>query len=263
MSAHTDPLQKATPEVILCALLRRYLIPDSSLLVTTRTRRTVNKLLNGKQYFTEIMGFSEKNVETYFQKFFSKEYDCVRANETLPTACSSPVVCRIISEIFRFGANVTSGLETTTSIYADFVSTLLEHQCQDLNQSVPTLLRSLGQLAERGMLEQEVMFDKKTVYETVADPAGNLFLSKLLLKKIIRQETMFSFMHLSIQEFFTALYYVLLDEEKSQRKVGELLHTVERGWALSSWSDRDFSMVDVEERRAKMLQPVMIFLCGL
>ncbi|XP_052403763.1 NACHT, LRR and PYD domains-containing protein 1 homolog [Carassius gibelio] len=100
MSVHTYPLQKAPPEVILCSLLRGYLIPGISLLVTTRTKNTVNKLLRKQPCFTEIMGFSEKKVETYFQTFFSKEYDCVRANESLLTACSIPVMCWIVSETY-------------------------------------------------------------------------------------------------------------------------------------------------------------------
>ncbi|KAL0201383.1 hypothetical protein M9458_004570, partial [Cirrhinus mrigala] len=262
MSANTDPLQKFPPEVILCGLMRRLLIPESKLLITTRTTNTVNKLLKGQPCFTEIMGFSVKKVETYFQKFFSKEYDCVRGNETLLTACSIPVICWIISERFKVGADVTSGLETTTSIYVDFVSTLLEHHSQGLSQSVPNMLRSLGRLAERGMLEQRVLFDEKSVNETISNPDGNAFLCKFFSKRRILQETMFSFICHNFQEFFTALYYVLLDEEESQRKVKELLHTVERGWALSCWPHRDFSMEDVDVRHAKLLQPVILFLCG-
>ncbi|XP_050957923.1 NACHT, LRR and PYD domains-containing protein 1 homolog [Labeo rohita] len=234
MSPHTDLLQKASPEVTLCTLLRGRILPESFLLVTTRSTATdkLTQLLKGPQRFSEIMGFTEKGVEEYFQKFFQDEelfrkaYTFVKPNETLFTACSIPVICWIIcttiKERFKVGADVTSGLETTTSIYFDFVSTLLEHHCQDLKQSVLTVLRSLGQLAERGMLEQQVLFDKKTVYETVSDPAGNPFLCKFLFKRKIHQETMFSFMHLSFQEFFTALYCLLLDEEESQKKITEL-----------------------------------------
>ncbi|XP_059358636.1 NACHT, LRR and PYD domains-containing protein 1 homolog [Carassius carassius] len=263
MSAHTNPLQKAPPEVILCALSRGNIMPESFLLVTTKTKDTVNKLLKGQPCFTEIMGFYEKEVEKYFQKFiFIKAYYSVIANETLFSACSIPIICRIIIERVKFGA-VTNKVKTTTSIYADFVSTLREHHCQGLSQPALTLLRSLGQLAERGMLEQQVLFDEKGLHEMVLDPAYSPFLSKLLFKRRIWQETMFSFMHHSFQELFTALYYVLLDEEQSQEKVKELLHTVERGWALSFWSDRDFSMADVEARHAKLLQPVILFLCGL
>ncbi|KAK7168580.1 hypothetical protein R3I93_004796 [Phoxinus phoxinus] len=234
-SAHTDLLQKAPPVDTLCALLRGRILPESFLLVSSRSTATdtLSKLLKGPQCFSEIVGFSEKGVEEYFQKFFQNEersreaYTYVKANKTLITACSIPVVCWIIcttiQERFKYGANKTSGLETTTSIYVDFVCTLLEHHFQGLSQSVPTLLKSLGQLAERGMLEQQVLLDEKSVNETISDPAGNPFLCKFLFKRRIYQETMFSFMHLSFQEFFTALYYVLLDEEESQRKLARTL----------------------------------------
>ncbi|XP_077103245.1 NACHT, LRR and PYD domains-containing protein 1 homolog isoform X2 [Siphateles boraxobius] len=231
-SAHTDLLQKARPVDTLCALLRGRILPESFLLVSSRSTATdtLSKLLKGPQRFSEIMGFSEKGVEEYFRKFFQKKklfreaYTYVKANETLITACSIPVICWIIcttiQERFKYGANKTSGLETTTSIYVDFVCTLLEHHCQSLSQSmIPTLLRSLGQLAERGMQEQQVLLDEKSVNETISDPDGNPFLCKFLFKRRIYQETMFSFMHLSFQEFFCALYYVLLDEEESLRKL--------------------------------------------
>ncbi|XP_043074268.1 NACHT, LRR and PYD domains-containing protein 1 homolog isoform X2 [Puntigrus tetrazona] len=266
MSTNIDPLEKALPGVILCGLIRGFLIPDSKLLVTTRTKNTVNKLLKGQPCLTEIMGFSERGVEISLQEIFSPEYDCMRANKA--------------------GLDVTKEPKTTTSIYGDFVSTLLKHHFQgqppsilnlpiigqlgeigmlkhSQSQSVPTLLRSLGQLAERGMLEQQVLFDEKSVNKIISDPADKLFLYRLLSKRRIRQETMFSFMHHSFQELFTALYYVLLNEEKSQMKVKELLNTVERGWALSCWTDRHFSMADVGITRAKLLQPVILFLCSL
>ncbi|XP_056098387.1 NACHT, LRR and PYD domains-containing protein 1 homolog [Rhinichthys klamathensis goyatoka] len=230
-SAHTDLLQKARPVDTLCALLRGRILPESFLLVSSRSTATdtLSKLLKGPQRFSEIVGFSEKGVEEYFRKFFQKKklfreaYTYVKANESLITACSIPVVCWIIcttiQERFKYGANKTSGLETTTSIYVDFVCTLLKHHSQGLSQSVPTLLRSLGQLAERGMQEQQVLLDEDSVNETISDPAGNPFLCKFLFKRRIYQETMFSFMHLSFQEFFCALYYVLLDEKESLGKL--------------------------------------------
>ncbi|XP_067296679.1 NACHT, LRR and PYD domains-containing protein 1 homolog [Pseudorasbora parva] len=229
MSPNTDLNERAPPEVTLCALLRGRILPESFLLVTTRSTAsdTLSKLLKRPQGFAEIMGFSSEGVEKYFQGFFRNEdffrkaYEYVKANETLITACSIPVICWIICTVMRErfsdGSDLTSGLETTTSIYADFVSTLLEHHCQGLSQPVP-LLRSLGQLAEKGMLEQQVLLDEKMVYETVADPAGSPFLSKFLFKRRIHQEVMFSFMHLSFQEFFTALYYVSLDGKEFKEK---------------------------------------------
>ncbi|XP_067219242.1 NACHT, LRR and PYD domains-containing protein 1 homolog [Chanodichthys erythropterus] len=244
-SSNSDPLQKAPPVAILCDLLRGRILPESFLLVTSRSTATdkLSELLKGPQSFSEIIGFSQEGVEEYFQKFFQnkelfrKAYTFVKANETLITVCSIPIVCWIIcttiQERFKIGADITRRLETTTSIYVDFVSTLLEHHCQGLSQSVPTLLRSLGQLAERGMLEEQVLFDERSVNETVSDPACSPFLCKFLFKRRIHQETMFSFMHLSFQEFFTALYYVLLDEEESQRKFTQLFSIHEEAGGFS------------------------------
>ncbi|KAI7809142.1 putative NACHT, partial [Triplophysa rosa] len=234
MTPPTDPHQRCSPELTLCALLKGHVQSQSFLLVTTRSTAAdiLARLLKTPQRFTEIMGFSERGVEEYFQKFFQDEelfrkaYMFVKSNETLFTACSIPVICwiicTVIRERFNDGADVTKGLETTTSIYVDFVSTLLEHHCQGLSESVPTLLKSLGQLAERGVLEQQVMFDAQTVHRLVQDPACSPFLCKFLFKKRVQQETMFSFMHLSFQEFFTALYFVFVDEGQSMKKLTQL-----------------------------------------
>ncbi|XP_056600625.1 NACHT, LRR and PYD domains-containing protein 1 homolog isoform X2 [Triplophysa dalaica] len=266
------PSAKVLPEVLVSALLRGHILPRSTLMITTRTKVPQETLLKTSQRFTKITGFSEKKIEEYFQKFFQDEdlfwkaYNSVKANETLFTAFSSPlicwIVCTVIRERFNDGSDVTSGLETTTSKYFDFVSTLLENQGHGLSESVLTLLKSLGQLAERGLMEQQVLFDERTINETVQDPVHNPFLNKFLLEKRIQQETMYRFMHLSFQEFFTALYYVLLDEDESQKKVRELLHAVERGWALSCWSDANFTVADITIRRSKHLQSVILFLWG-
>ncbi|XP_073714424.1 NACHT, LRR and PYD domains-containing protein 1 homolog [Misgurnus anguillicaudatus] len=272
----TDVHQKAPPEVSVYALLKGQILPGSFLLVTTRSSaaQRLKSLINRPQCFTNtIVGFSKKKIEEYFQKFFQDEelfrkaYESVKSNETLLTVCSIPVICwiicTVIRERFNDGADLTRGLETTTSIYVEFVSTVLEHHCQGLNESVPNLLRSLGQLAERGMLEQQVLFDEKNIQETIQDPVNHPFLNKFLLDKRIQQETMFRFIHLSFQKFFTALYFVLLDEIESQKKVRELLHTVARGWASSCWSVAEFSNRDSEIRKSNQLQSVILFLCGL
>lgn len=236
-SLPSDPFTPAPPEATLCALLSGHILPASFLLVTTRSTATdrLSKLLNRPHRFTEILGFSEQGVKEYFQRFFKdgqlsyeQVYDSVKANETLFTACFIPVICWIVCTVFKEVEDVTRVLGTTTSIFVDFVSTLLKHHCHGLSQPVPTLLRSLGQLAERGMLEQQVLFDERRVSETVSDPSSIPFLCKFLLKKRSSQQTMYSFMHLSFQEFFTALYYTSLDEVEAQNKVRELILNVHR-----------------------------------
>ncbi|XP_031418812.1 NACHT, LRR and PYD domains-containing protein 1 homolog [Clupea harengus] len=237
----SDSFTRAPVETTLSALLQGHILSKSSLLVTSRSTASdrLSKLLKRPQRYTEILGFSEEGVQEYFQRFFKDEklfsqaYNCVRSNESLFAACFVPIicwiVCTVLKEHFEEGTDDHMELTTTTSVFVHFVSTLLEHHCQGLGQPVPTLLRSLGQLAERGILEQQVLFEKMQVLETVSDPASVPFLCKFLLKKNVGKKTMFSFMHLSFQEFFTALFYATTDEEEGRRKVENLLQRVASG----------------------------------
>uniref|UniRef100_A0A8C1KCB1 Uncharacterized protein n=1 Tax=Cyprinus carpio TaxID=7962 RepID=A0A8C1KCB1_CYPCA len=258
---HTNPSKKAHPMVILRNLLRGVFLPESSVLVTKRSIEAdvVVNLIKGPLRFTEIMGFSEKGVQEYFQKFFQDEeffrdtYESVKTNESLLTACSVPLLCWMVcfclKKHFTDDGHVMRELKTTTSIYVHFVSTLLEHHGH--SQSVLTMLRSLGQLAEEGMKKKEYLFLENRVTETGLDPAATLFLYKKHLK---RELPVFRFMHLSFQEFFTALYYVLMDEEKSWEKISAL---------LNSLNCKDMIDRPSPERRSNLIPSVMMFLCGL
>ncbi|KAI4885533.1 hypothetical protein NFI96_024026, partial [Prochilodus magdalenae] len=255
------------------ALLQRKKLPQCFLLVTTRSTATpaLRRLLRSQHRFVEILGFSEKGVEEYFQKFFKDEkealsrraLECVKANQNLFTACFIPVICWIICTYLRpriqNGAEL-SGLETTTSIYVYFVSTLLEHHYQDLGHPVHSLLMSLGQLAEMGMLQQKVLFDETEV-AGIEVPLMPMFLCKTPFRKRLHASPTFmvGFIHLSFQEFFTALYYVLLDEDESLRKIRELLQVTDH-----EKCDEAMGVSPVHGRNLNAQHlPVLCFLFGL
>ncbi|KAL0201458.1 hypothetical protein M9458_004645 [Cirrhinus mrigala] len=252
--------------LILRNLLRGILLPESFMIVTARSV-TADSLMNlkGPQRFTEIMGFSERGVQEYFQKFFQDEqlfrktYESVKTNKSLLTACSVPLLCWMVcfclKKHFTDDDRVMRELKTTTSIYVHFVSTLLEHH--DQSQSVLTLLMNLGLLAERAIQNQQVFFDEKSVAETGLDATIGLFLYKGNLKRKDKQVPMFKFMHFSFQEFFTALYYVLLDDEENSLKVSQLFNLME--WKAII----DRPSPDLRERRSNPIPPVMLFLYGL
>ncbi|XP_042184999.1 NACHT, LRR and PYD domains-containing protein 1 homolog isoform X2 [Oncorhynchus tshawytscha] len=236
-----DPWTQCSPEVTLSGLIRKQILHESFLLVTTRSTALdkLKEVVKHPVRYAEILGFSKEGVEEYFNRFFKKKqhsqqaYDAVRKNETLFTACFIPVICWIICTVYREqfdeGTEMIQSLETTTSIFVEFVATLLKHHCQDLGQSALTILQGLGKLAEQGMEEQQVLFHHDSVSQTVSDPSKVPFLCKFLQKKRVSQTTMYSFMHLSFQEFFTALSYMLLGDEEAQEKVRELLSKVRRG----------------------------------
>ncbi|XP_063049980.1 NACHT, LRR and PYD domains-containing protein 1 homolog [Engraulis encrasicolus] len=226
----------APVDAIVGALLKGNILSACHRLVTTRPTASdeLNKLLKRPVRCTEILGFSEEGVHDYFkmfckdEKFKEEALGRVKEDETLYTSCFIPVICWIVCTVFREHMEkhieVSHALETTTSIFVHFVKNQLEHHCQGLNHPVPDLLRSLGQLAESGLQKQQVLFDKGSVEGTVSDLTSVPFLCKFLLKETVEKKEMFSFMHLSFQEFFAALHYT---SDEDQENVKEMLELVE------------------------------------
>ncbi|XP_073704816.1 NACHT, LRR and PYD domains-containing protein 1 homolog [Garra rufa] len=260
MSSPTDPSQKAPIVDVLNCLLRDLMLFESSVIVTTRytAAAELSNLFKRPQRFTEIVGFPERVVQEYFHKFFQdkklfrKTFESVKTNESLLAACSVPLLCWMVCFCLKkhvtFDDHVMRELKTNTSIYVHFVSTLLEHH--DQSQSVLNMLKSLGQLAEEGVKKHQVLFDEKSVAKAGLDPAITPFLYK--------HESFFKFyIHLSFQEFFTALYYVLLDEEESWCKVSELFNLMESE-AVMYRSSPIF-----RGRLSNSIPSVIMFLCGL
>ncbi len=252
----TKPDIKSHPMAIVCSLLKGRMMRKSFLLVTTRSS-AVDKLenvLKKPQCFVEIMGFSEKGVSEYFRMFFEDEefssqvFEQVKAHEMLYTACFIPVICWIICTIFkRKGKDgvVTSELTTTTSIFVDFVFTLLKHH-SSLNQHEELdLLKNLGQLAESGMPKRQVLFSRNNLPKAISDLPNIPFLCTFRQQERTYLKEMFGFLHLSFQEFFTALFYMLTDQAEAKIKVKALLESVDNG------------------RRNEHLLPVIRFLFGL
>ncbi|XP_056337467.1 uncharacterized protein LOC130247973 [Danio aesculapii] len=261
LSASNEPLPpkpniKSHPLTIVHSLLKGRMMRDSFLLVTTRST-AVDKLeiiLKKPQCFMEILGFSEKGVCEYFRKFFEDEefsnqvYDQVKMHDMLFTACFIPVICWIICTIFkRKGKDgvVTSELTTTTSIFVDFVLTLLKHHSDLSQEEELDLIKNLGQLAESATPKRQILFSRNDLPKAISHLPNIPFLCTFRHQERTNLKEMFGFMHLSFQEFFSALFYMLTDKEEAKIKVKELLESAGNG------------------RHSEHLLPVIRFLFGL
>ncbi|XP_066556083.1 NACHT, LRR and PYD domains-containing protein 3 [Amia ocellicauda] len=231
-----DLHEQNSPAITLSRLMRKVILPECFLLITTRSTALdkLTRVLKQPRY-TEILGFSEEGMKTYFQNFFQDKkqavdaFNYVKRNQIMFTTCFIPVICWIVCTVLRQqleeGTNINHALSTTTTIFVYFVDTLLEHHCKSLRLPVQDVLRRLGALAESGIREQRVLFDDKHIQDIFPDPSQvpSSFLNKILLRKRIFKQAVYSFMHLSFQEFFTAFSYVLCDDKEAEEKVAELL----------------------------------------
>ncbi|XP_042640828.1 LOW QUALITY PROTEIN: NACHT, LRR and PYD domains-containing protein 6 [Tyto alba] len=240
----SQPWEQQPVEITLSSLFRRRLLPESSLLVTTRPAalQKLGNCLDCERY-AEILGFSEAERKDYFHRFFENTeqaaaaFQFIRGNETLFTMCLVPIVCWIVCTVMKQQLGRAEGLtrspKTTTGIYILYLSALLQSLNGQVKQGMPRVLRRLCCLAANGIWKQKVLFEEEEVHGYALDQrALPLLLNENLFQKDISCVSTYSFIHLSFQEFFAALFYLLEDEGEAQelpaspsRDVKELLES--------------------------------------
>ncbi|XP_067400672.1 NACHT, LRR and PYD domains-containing protein 3-like [Emydura macquarii macquarii] len=229
----TDPSEKKPVKIILCSLLRKKVLQKSSLLITTRPT-ALEKLKKNLLFprYAEIMGFSAGERKEYFHKFFCDEkkatqaFNFVKENEMLFTMCFVPIVCWIICMVLKQqmerGEDLTQTSQTTTSVYLLFLTSFLSDHFTDSEhlKSSKTNLGKLCSLAADGILEQKVLFEDGDLkkHNLSLSNIQSLFLNKSIFQKGTECESVYSFIHLSFQEFFAALFYVLEEDEEIMKK---------------------------------------------
>ncbi|XP_009959424.1 PREDICTED: NACHT, LRR and PYD domains-containing protein 3, partial [Leptosomus discolor] len=197
----SEPLEQRPVEITLSSLFCRKLLPKSSLLVTTRPAalQKLGKYVEGERY-AEILGFSEAERKEYFHRFFENEEKAAAAFQ-------------FVRQLNHAGG-LTQSPKTTTAIYILYLSALLRSLSGHQKGGMPGVLRRLCCLAADGIWKQKVLFEEKEVqgYALDQQEALPLLLNEYLFQKDISCVSTYSFIHLSFQEFFAALFYLLEDE---------------------------------------------------
>ncbi|XP_044869685.1 NACHT, LRR and PYD domains-containing protein 3-like [Mauremys mutica] len=231
VSLWSDPFEKKPVKTVLCSLLRKKVLQKSFLLITTRPT-ALEKLKQNLKFpcYAEIRGFSGDDRKEYFHKFFGDEkkatqaFNFVQENEMLFTMCFVPIVCWIICTVMKQqmerGEDLAQTSKTTTSVYLLFLTSLLTDHFTDSVQQSKTTLWKLCSLAADGILERKILFEEGDLkkHNLSLSKIQSLFLNKSIFQKDIECESVYSFIHLSFQEFFAALFYVLEEDEETMKK---------------------------------------------
>ncbi|XP_077327166.1 NACHT, LRR and PYD domains-containing protein 12-like [Lithobates pipiens] len=234
-------------EIILQSLLRGQVLPESSLIITTRSlaMEKLNTFINDYRN-VEIQGFTRDDREEYVHKFFGNKEDAdkvlsiIKDNEVVYTMCAIPITCWIVCTVMR--QEIRKDLDviqcrTTTSIYLLYLEVLLTHHSKK-EQSVhrkQTCLKKLCALANQGVLNQQIIFEKKDLerHGLSLDEVESVFLNENIFHWDVRSQTCYSFIHLSVQEFLAALYYGMDDGSGSME--GTSLPEICKGKSLDDF----------------------------
>ncbi|XP_040197927.1 NACHT, LRR and PYD domains-containing protein 3-like [Rana temporaria] len=160
-------------EIILQSLLRRQVLPESSLIITTRSlaMEKLNTFIDDSRN-VEIQGFTREDREEYVHKFYGNKEDAdkvlriIKEDDVVYTMCAVPITCWIVCTVMKQEIRKDLALircHTTTSIYLLYLEILLTHHSKT-GPSVPrkqTCLKKLCALANQGVLTQQILFEKK------------------------------------------------------------------------------------------------------
>ncbi|XP_037862306.2 NACHT, LRR and PYD domains-containing protein 13 [Chlorocebus sabaeus] len=217
-----DWYQELPVTKILLSLVKKELVPLATLLITIKTCFVIDlkpSLVN--PCFVQITGFTGEDLWVYFMRHFedSREVEKIlqqiRKNENLFHSCSVPMVCWTVCSCLKQSKvryyDLQSITQTTTSLYAHFFSNLFSTAEVDLaDESWPGQWRALCNLAMEGLWSVNLTFDREdTELEGLEVPFIDCLYKFNIIQKGNDCRGCITFTHLSFQEFFAAMSFVL------------------------------------------------------
>ncbi|XP_012604981.1 NACHT, LRR and PYD domains-containing protein 4 [Microcebus murinus] len=206
--------------VLMSSLLRRKMLPESSLVIAVAPRCTVE--LQDRLVCPEFLifpGFREIDMQAYFCCLFQdrnramEAFSFVRENEQLFIMCRVPLLCWIVGTCVKRemekGKDLTWTCRRVTSLLASFVFHMFTPKGADCpSQQSQFQLKGLCSLAAEGMWTDLFEFSEQDLRRNgIVDSHIPALLDTNILVKCTERSYMF--LHMSIQEFCAAMFYLL------------------------------------------------------
>ncbi|XP_067576796.1 NACHT, LRR and PYD domains-containing protein 8 [Pseudorca crassidens] len=217
-----DWSQKVPWSVLLTSLLSKRMLPGATLIIFLRftSWKNLNPFLKCPSLIT-LTGFSVPERSRYFRTYFRNKSQAdealsfVMGNTILFSMCQVPVICWMVCSCLKQqmerGANLPHTFPNATAVFVHFLSSLFPTRVRDLfNTTHQEQLKGLCSLAAEGMWERRWVFNKRDLNLARLDETDvETFLSANIFRRVVGNRDLYAFAHLSFQEFFAALLYVL------------------------------------------------------
>ncbi|XP_028458805.1 NACHT, LRR and PYD domains-containing protein 12 [Perca flavescens] len=221
----TDVTESTSVGVLLTNLIRGKLLPSARLWITTRPAAANQIPPECVDMVTEVRGFTDTQKEEYFRKRFRDEDQAnriishIKTSRSLHIMCHIPVFCWITATVLDKVLKTREGRElpkTLTEMYIRFLVVQSKVSIKydggaEMNPESKKMIESLGKLAFVQLLKGNLIFyepdlKKCGINIKAASMYSGVFTQIFNEESGLYDHKVFSFVHLSVQEFLAALH---------------------------------------------------------
>uniref|UniRef100_A0A672LLN4 Protein NLRC3-like n=1 Tax=Sinocyclocheilus grahami TaxID=75366 RepID=A0A672LLN4_SINGR len=223
-----DVTETSSVDVLMSKLMKGELLPSALIWITSRpaaANQIPSKYINR---LTEIDGFTEPQKEEYFRKRISDQHQAsriishIRRTRSLHIMCHIPVFCWISSTVLQklLEKDLSAEIpQTLTEMYIHFLLIQINMRNQKYEERDPEkhlqsnreVIVKLAEVAFKQLMKGNVMFYEEDLIESGIDVTDASVYSGICTEMfkeewVFHQRKVYSFIHLSIQEFLAAFH---------------------------------------------------------
>ncbi|XP_062399836.1 NACHT, LRR and PYD domains-containing protein 12-like isoform X2 [Sardina pilchardus] len=219
--------EKTSVDILMTSLIKGTLLSTAHIWVTTRPAAASlipDECIN---FVTEVRGFNDDQKDQFFQKNINNKEKAeklilyIKKNKSLHIMCHIPVFCRIIASVvdeILGDQSKEKKAKTLTEMYTLYTCTQLKRMNEfldiDMKMSAKEkgqLLVKLGKLAFKHLEKGALIFYKHDLKACGIDVRAGALQAGVCtqifnVEGAAAEDNIFSFVHLSVQEFLAALY---------------------------------------------------------
>ncbi|XP_052402571.1 NACHT, LRR and PYD domains-containing protein 3 isoform X11 [Carassius gibelio] len=238
-----DVTETSSVAVLMSKLMKGELLPSALIWITSRPAAANQIPSKYIHRLTEIQGFTEPQKEEYFRKRISDEHQAsriishIRRARSLHIMCHIPVFCWISSTVLQklLEEDLSAEIpQTLTEMYIHFLLTQINMRKQKYEERDPEKLLpsnrevivKLAEVAFKQLMKGNVMFYEEDLIEsgihiTDASVYSGICTEIFKQESVIHQRKVYSFIHLSVQEFLASFYVFFCYLMKNKEPVDE------------------------------------------
>ncbi|XP_039530546.1 protein NLRC3-like isoform X2 [Pimephales promelas] len=239
----SDVTETSSVGVLMSKLMKGDLLPSALIWITSRpaaANQIPSKYINR---VTEIQGFNEPQKEEYFRKRIGDEHQAsriishIREARSLHIMCNIPIFSWISSTVLQklLEEDLSAEIpQTLTEMYIHFLLIQIHMRNQKyedrdpekLLQSNRELIVKLAEVAFHQLMKGNVMFYEEDLINSGIDVTDTSVYSGICTEifkeeSVIHQRKVYSFIHLSVQEFLAA-FFVFYNSTNNKEPLNEL-----------------------------------------